>query len=841
MHRRRFPLSSPLILAALVLAAAPLAATTWERLVPAAAHSPGAVGSFFETDLVLSNPTRFPASATVHFLEREKDNSSLGSSISVPLPSGASTTLRDVVGTIGAGAPLAGALLVRSDQPLVVRSRTYNVATLDGGLATWGQPLDGVAPEEAFGAGETAQLLGLRGTAPFRSNIGISSFSDMPVDVTVTLRDAASAFLAERSYTLPPRSVHQINDVFALFGVTPPAEPIRAEVTTRTSGARIVPYGSVVDGATGDPTTLVPLGGDDAATRLVFPSAAHAEGAVGAFFVTDSVFWNPTEDEMTVRLAFRPFGVSEPTAEASLLLAAHRQMMVDDLLGGGLFGLEVAVGSVEVKSSSPILAASRIFNRNARGAAGETGTAGQEMPALPGGLRACGEGDLIGLEKAEGIRTNAGVSNLGGTSSDFLLSLYDREGTLLGERAFSFGPFETRQFNDVVGQLFGLSAISEGRLRIVPLCGAAARAAGEAELVLYGSSVDNRSGDPTTLLFEPIGPLSSACSISSASGIAPFAVDLGAVVEGAWGDLVSAGWDFGDGTTGTGTSAHHTFVAPGIYSPRFSAEDAVGHRTGCLATATVLSHYLLSCEATPRRGKAPLDVEFWGEASGGTAPYQYRWDFGDGTGADGSVLSHTYTKGGFFTATLSSKAANGVVESCTKDITVLDCPVPTVHTFVVTPTTICAGGSASLSWKVLDADTVTIEPGIGSVAAQGTMTVFPTGTTVYVLTGTSECGSVTAKVTLAVTPVPSVTAVHVVPNPVTFGSNAILSLTIANGGTCVLTSALGNPIVPSTFVTPEGTMKVSYKATTATGTDTVTITNTNKCATTTVTTTVVVN
>jgi len=78
-------------------------------------------------------------------------------------------------------------------------------------------------------------------------------------------------------------------------------------------------------------------------------------------------------------------------------------------------------------------------------------------------------------------------------------------------------------------------------------------------------------------------------------------------------------------------------------------------------------------------------------------------------------------------------------------------PPPTA-TFTATPISIFNGQSATLSWTTTDAQTVTINQGIGSVALNGSQTVSPTTTTTYTLTASNAAGNVTK--TAAVTVVP---------------------------------------------------------------------------------------
>jgi len=75
---------------------------------------------------------------------------------------------------------------------------------------------------------------------------------------------------------------------------------------------------------------------------------------------------------------------------------------------------------------------------------------------------------------------------------------------------------------------------------------------------------------------------------------------------------------------------------------------------------------------------------------------------------------------------------------------------PIINSFSASPSTITVGESSTLSWSVTDAASVTIDPGIGSVALTGTTAVNPTTTTTYTLTATNVAGSVTATTTVTV-------------------------------------------------------------------------------------------
>jgi hypothetical protein len=65
---------------------------------------------------------------------------------------------------------------------------------------------------------------------------------------------------------------------------------------------------------------------------------------------------------------------------------------------------------------------------------------------------------------------------------------------------------------------------------------------------------------------------------------------------------------------------------------------------------------------------------------------------------------------------------------------------------------ILEGGSATLSWNCVNAISVSIDQGIGTVPIQGSLTVSPTETTTYTITATFPWGTYTDSVTVTVVP-----------------------------------------------------------------------------------------
>ena len=126
---------------------------------------------------------------------------------------------------------------------------------------------------------------------------------------------------------------------------------------------------------------------------------------------------------------------------------------------------------------------------------------------------------------------------------------------------------------------------------------------------------------------------------------------------------------------------------------------------------------------------------------------------GAGLALDGNIsVSPTVTT----TYTLTAGGPGG---PATSNVTVTVEPAspiaPTVDSFGATPTTIAAGGSATLTWTTTDADSVSIDNGGGAGwPADSSISVSPVATTTYTLTATGPGGTTTDTVDITVQAAP---------------------------------------------------------------------------------------
>ena len=96
--------------------------------------------------------------------------------------------------------------------------------------------------------------------------------------------------------------------------------------------------------------------------------------------------------------------------------------------------------------------------------------------------------------------------------------------------------------------------------------------------------------------------------------------------------------------------------------------------------------------ATPTSGWIPLEVDFMGSASGGTAPYTYAWTMGDGSSSNEQNPSHTYTAAGSYTVTLEVTDNGGSKDTTTLMVNA-SANIPAVNLTIATETGAPATGS----------------------------------------------------------------------------------------------------------------------------------------------------
>jgi OmpA family/PKD domain len=182
------------------------------------------------------------------------------------------------------------------------------------------------------------------------------------------------------------------------------------------------------------------------------------------------------------------------------------------------------------------------------------------------------------------------------------------------------------------------------------------------------------------------------------------------------------------------------------------------------------------------------------------------------------------------TTTYTLTATNATSsQSATATVTIMGNST-TISYCYASPATIVPGESTTLFWQTMNANSVSIAPGVGTEAANGSAVVTPTASTTYTFTASGPNGTSTscsAAVTVAPGTVPQIIQFSANPMSIVSGGNATLIWSVQNANT-VSISGIGN-------VSPVGSQSVSPTATT-----TYTLTATNTAGTVTSQTTVTV-
>ena len=99
----------------------------------------------------------------------------------------------------------------------------------------------------------------------------------------------------------------------------------------------------------------------------------------------------------------------------------------------------------------------------------------------------------------------------------------------------------------------------------------------------------------------------------------------------------------------------------------------------------------------------------------------------------------------------------GFLSGCTNEKTSEAIPEVSITSFGAEPNLIDEGETADLTWSVIEATSVTIDNGIGSVSLTGIRIVMPTVTTTYTLTASNGKTTKTATTQIIVTGEPAIT------------------------------------------------------------------------------------
>jgi hypothetical protein len=231
-----------------------IAATTpTTYTIPAVIHAPGANGTAWRTDVVITNPASQAVDLQIRFTPADGTSAILRSRTIAADDVVAWTDILASLFGVPVGGSQRGVVTIEATGAIATTTRTYNTS---GDEATFGQSLPTLTPDDAILAGVSGYLVGLCESPRFRTNLGLVNLGD--AEATVRVRLVAPGGLEIGSpldVTVPAGGWVQVDRVLVASGAGQ-HDLAYASVTSTTPGAMIWAYASLVDNATGDPTTV---------------------------------------------------------------------------------------------------------------------------------------------------------------------------------------------------------------------------------------------------------------------------------------------------------------------------------------------------------------------------------------------------------------------------------------------------------------------------------------------------------------------------------------------------------------------------------------------------------
>jgi CSLREA domain-containing protein len=218
------------------------------------------------------------------------------------------------------------------------------------------------------------------------------------------------------------------------------------------------------------------------------------------------------------------------------------------------------------------------------------------------------------------------------------------------------------------------------------------------------------------------------------------------------GTNVTYAWDFGDGQSGSGAAASHTYAAPGSYVATVTATNSLGNATA--TTTVVVRDQAIAGLTAASDGPTILGqpTQLTAAITAGTN-VTYAWDFGDGQTGTGATPSHTYAAAGAYLATVTASNSAGSraasVAVVVDPVRITSAPPPSATYGAAYSHTFAAGGPAPITWGLASG---TLPPGLTLDLATGALSGTPTtpGSYTFTVRASNTAGAATQVVTIVV-------------------------------------------------------------------------------------------
>jgi len=146
------------------------------------------------------------------------------------------------------------------------------------------------------------------------------------------------------------------------------------------------------------------------------------------------------------------------------------------------------------------------------------------------------------------------------------------------------------------------------------------------------------------------------------------------------GTIETYAWDFDDGTTGTGVTTTHAYTTADTYDVTLTVTDNDTLTDTAASDVTVsppalqppVASFIYSPTAPQVDETVTIDASASSDSDGTIVSYE--WDFGDETDGTSEIATHIYADNGTYVVTLKVTDNDGLSDTTSKDITVLNRP-----------------------------------------------------------------------------------------------------------------------------------------------------------------------
>ena len=133
-------------------------------------------------------------------------------------------------------------------------------------------------------------------------------------------------------------------------------------------------------------------------------------------------------------------------------------------------------------------------------------------------------------------------------------------------------------------------------------------------------------------------------------------------------------WNFGDGNISQQSHPIHNYGTSGMYTYRLTVWDSLANCTDTLIGTIILNNTNTNtCNVQAIASDSIINgniVQFYGWATGGTSPYSYFWDFGDGNFSQQQHPFHSYGTNGTYTYRMWVTDSLGCQDTIIQTITI---------------------------------------------------------------------------------------------------------------------------------------------------------------------------